>query len=83
MIDAELLANLDRLHTTPLGTERVRRNLSAQIGDVAAWCRACLAEPDAESSRRGKNWYAAAKGVLWTINARSHTIITAHPIPGK
>ena len=78
MIDAELSAHLDKLHTTPLGAERIRRNLSANVDDVAAWCRESLASPEAGAERRGKNWYAAAGGVLWTINARSYTIITAH-----
>ena len=79
MIDGELAVHLDRLHTTPLGAERVRRNLSADVEDVAAWCRQSLASPEAEAHRVGKNWYASAEGVLWTINARSYTIITAHP----
>ena len=80
MIDGELSAHLDRLHTTPLGAERIRRNLSADVGDVAAWCRQRLASPDAEAHRKGKNWYADAEGVRWTIHARSFTIITAHPL---
>ena len=35
----ELTAQLHRLHTTPLGAERVRRNLQIEAEDVAAWCR--------------------------------------------
>ena len=33
----ELLKNLDRLHTTELGNERIRRNCQIQDQDVVAW----------------------------------------------
>ena len=34
-----LIANLPKLHTTPLGAERIRRNLALTDADVMAWCR--------------------------------------------
>lgn len=37
-----LIANLDRLHTTPQGAARIRRNLSLGEQEPVAWCpRAC------------------------------------------
>lgn len=74
-----LLAGLDRLHTTPMGADRIRRNLSLEVPDVAAWCRDAIAAPGTAILRRGKNWYAMAAGCTITVNARSFTIITAHP----
>ncbi len=73
-----LLNELQRLHTTPLGEERIRRNLSLQCGDVTAWCRELICAQDAVVSRQGKNWYICLDGVILTVNARSLTIITAH-----
>jgi len=32
----DLLSNLDRIHTTPLGNERIRRNLDLEISDAVA-----------------------------------------------
>ena len=37
----ELLQNLDKLHTTLMGVDRIRRNLvfGEGIPDVVAWCK--------------------------------------------
>lgn len=75
---SELLRQLDRLHTTVLGAERVRRNLSLAAEDVAAWCAERIQRPDSAITRRGKNWYILAGEDEITVNARSLTIITAH-----
>ena len=77
---SELLQNLDKLHTTPMGVERIRRNLSlgTEISDVVAWCRAKIDSPDAGITRKGKNWYCTVDGGIITVNAYSFTIITAH-----
>ena len=38
--DDELLKNLDKLHTTELGVERIKRNLFLDTDDVVVWCKA-------------------------------------------
>lgn len=73
-----LLARLDRLHTTALGAERVRRNLSLGDVDAVEWCRARILDPGAVLERRGKNWYVTVGDCIITVNARSLTVITAH-----
>lgn len=35
----ELLQNLNKLHTTKLGVERIKRNLSLDTEDVVHWCK--------------------------------------------
>lgn len=77
-----LIANLDKLHTTDLGAERIKRNLNLQVDDVVLWCKESVKEADI-IIRKGKNWYAYRSGVVITINAHSNTIITAHPINAK
>lgn len=74
-----LLGNLDKLHTTSLGAERIRRNLKLTTNDIVGWCIDAIAEPDARISRKGKNWYVYIRRCVITVNAHSYTIITAHP----
>jgi len=35
----ELLANLDKIHTTELGIVRIKRNLSLDTDDIVLWCK--------------------------------------------
>ena len=73
----DLLKNMDKIHTTELGTERIKRNLSLDDGDVAAWCRHKIKKSN-KIIRKGKNWYVYTGDSVITINAHSYTIITAH-----
>jgi hypothetical protein len=52
-----LKENLDKLHTTNLGIERIKRNLSLDIDDVVSWCKSKIKSPKALINRKGKNWY--------------------------
>lgn len=75
----ELLENIEKLHTTPMGIDRIRRNLRlGGVKDVVEWCRQKILNPDAIISRQGKNWYIRIDGCEITVNAYSFTIITAH-----
>ncbi len=75
----ELSINPDKLHTTELGAERIKRNLNLQIDDIVLWCKESVKQADI-IIRWGKNFYVYRSGVAITINAKSNTIITAHPI---
>lgn len=74
----DLLKNLDRLHTTELGIERIGRNLSLNGTEVMEWCRERIKSPEAAFTKIGKNWYVREGGFCITVNAGSYTIITAH-----
>jgi len=78
----ELLQNLDKLHTTKLGVERIKRNLALDTDHIVEWCRAKIGLPDALITRKGKNWYVHAENSIITVNAYSYTIITAHKKKG-
>lgn len=73
-----LLNNLDKLHTTILGVERIKKNLDLKVDDVVAWCTSALRDKRCVIYRRGKNWYVNIDSMRITINAHSYTIITAH-----
>ena len=76
----ELLENIEKLHTTPMGVERIRRNLElgGDVKDFVAFCRQKILNPTAFITRQGKNWYIKIDGFIITVNAYSYTIITAH-----
>lgn len=76
--DEGLLANLDRLHTTELGIERIRKNLSLETENVIDWCKTKINSSAAVITKSGKNWYVNVDGCIITVNAHSYTIITAH-----
>lgn len=80
--DNELLKNLDTLHTTELGVERIKRNVSLDTADVVDWCKNKINSANAVITRRGKNWYVNVDGFIITVNAYSYTIITAHKAVG-
>ncbi len=76
----ELLENIEKLHTTPMGVDRIRRNLALgdNVKDVVAWCRQKILDTNADITRQGKNWYVKINGCEITVNAYSFTIITVH-----
>ncbi len=77
-MDNILIDNLDRVHTTDMGVDRIRRNLSPGDIDVVAWCKGKILDPNAVIDRQGKNWYVHIDGCVITVNASSYTIITCH-----
>ena len=75
---SKLILNIDELHSTDLGIERIKRNLSLDVDDVVTWCREKIQSPNVFISRNGKNWYIDVENCKITVNAYSYTIITAH-----
>jgi len=78
----DLTQNIDKLHTTQMGADRIKRNLNLQIDDVVSWCKEAVKQADVIIGR-GKNWYVYGGGVVITINVHSYTVITAHKINAK
>ena len=74
----ELLVNIEKVHTTDMGANRIRRNLGLVDSDVVMWCKSKILDEGADITRQGKNWYVRIEGCVITVNASSYTIITAH-----
>lgn len=74
----ELIRNINKLHSTELGIQRIKKNLFLDTEDVIGWCKEKIVLPTAEITRKGKNWYVMVDGCIITVNAYSYTIITAH-----
>ena len=76
----ELLHNIEKVHTTDLGVEKKKKNLSLSNVDVVEWCKDKILDKNALITRQGKNWYVLIDNIKITVNAHSYTIITVHKI---
>lgn len=75
-----LLSNIDKIHTTKMGIDRIKKNLKIDTDDVVQYCKNKIVEKDCNIYHRGKNWYCEIDDIKITINLHSYTIITAHRI---
>ncbi len=75
-----LIENIDKLHTTVLGVDRIKKNLQIETYDIVQWCRIQTLDKNAKIKRLGKNGYITVSNCRITVNAHSYTIITAHKI---
>lgn len=73
-----LLSNLNRIHTTPLGIERIKKNLKTDCDDVVGFCKAKISDNNCSIYKIRKNSYCEIDNIKITVNSHSFTIITAH-----
>ena len=73
-----LLDNIDKIHTTEMGSNRIKRNLKIDTADVVEYCVNKVLAPNCNIYKQGKNWYCEVENIRITINSYSYTIITAH-----
>lgn len=74
--------DVQKLHTTLLGEERIKRNLNfegCEVDIVKLMCDMIL-DDSSKFERKGKNWYVTSGHCRITVNSSSLTIITAHRI---
>lgn len=74
----ELLRNLDKVHTTEMGVDRIKRNIEVDVDDIVSYCIDKIKQDNAVIEKKGKNYYVNVDGIIITVNASSYTIITAH-----
>lgn len=74
-----LLNNIDKIHTTKMGIDRIKNNLNI-VCDVVEYCINIIKNNKCNIIRKGKNYYCELDNIIITINAYSYTIITAHLI---
>lgn len=73
-----LLTNIDKIHTTEMGIDRIKKNLKLNMDDVVVYCKEKMLDSNCNIYKRGKNWYCEIDNIRITVNAYSYTIITAH-----
>lgn len=73
-----LLLNIDKIHTTLLGEERIRKNINIDNNNVVDYLKSKIVSKKCKRYKKGKNWYCEIDNIIITINSCSYTIITAH-----
>lgn len=73
-----LIKNIEKLHTTEKGIERIKKNLNIYPNDVVSYLKEKILYCNCKMYKTGKNWYVLVDNIKITINSYSFTIITAH-----
>lgn len=73
-----LLDNINKVHTTEMGINRIIKNLKLNTNDVVEYCKNKVLDKNYNIYKQGKNWYCEIENIIITINSYSYTIITAH-----
>ncbi len=75
-----LLSNIDKVHTTEMGIDRIKKNLKIDAKDIVRYCKNKILDKNCNIYKQGKNWYCEMDNIRITVNSYSYTIITAHVI---
>lgn len=75
-----LLSNMDKIHTTVMGINRIKKNLKLDTEDVVIYCKNKILDKKCNIYKQEKNWYCEIDNIKITINSYNYTIITAHII---
>ena len=75
----ELQLNINKIHTTELGINRIKNNLNID-DNVVEYCKNKILDKNTKLYKKGKNWYCEIDNIRITINSYNYTIITAHII---
>ena len=73
-----LLDNINKVHTTEMGINRIIKNLKLNTNDAVEYCKNKVLDKNCNIYKQGKNWYCEIENIIITINSYSYTIITAH-----
>lgn len=73
-----LLNNIEKIHTTVMGANRIKKNLNLEIDNVVEYCQNKVLDKNCNIYKKGKNWYCEIDNIIITINSYSYTVITAH-----
>ena len=71
----DLLNNTDKIHTTKLGLERIKKNVN--IDDIE-FIKKIVLKKDSFIYKKGKNYYCEIDNLIITINSYNYCVITAH-----
>ena len=75
-----LLKNIDKIHTTKMGIDRIKKNLELDTDDVVIYCKNIIIDNKSDVLRKGKNYYISNDKCIITVNVYTYTIITAHKL---
>lgn len=75
-----LLSNIDKIHTTELGINRIKKNININCDDIVSYIKDKIQDKNCIIYKSGKNWYCEIDNIKITINSYSYSIITVHKI---
>lgn len=67
-----LLSNIDKIHTTEMGIDRIRKNLKLNNNDVVEYCKNKIMNKNCNIYKRGKNYYREVDNIKITINSYTY-----------
>lgn len=73
-----LIRYIDEIHTTELGLERIKKNLSLGDIDIINYIKELIQNPNSKVIMKGKNLYVDIDDINITINSSNFCVITAH-----
>ena len=73
-----LYLNIDKIHTTKLGIDRIKKNLHLDKVDVVDYIKNKILDKKCEVYKEEKNYYCLIDNIKITINSYNYCIITAH-----
>ena len=73
----ELLSNINKIHTTKLGIERIKKNLEINDVDIVNSLKEKIQDDNCIILKSGKNYYCKIENIIITINSYNYCIITA------
>lgn len=74
------LSNIDKIHTTKMGFNRIKNNLKLETNNLVEYCKNKILDNNSNIYKQGKKWYCKIDNIIITINSNTYTIITAHII---
>ena len=72
--------NIDKIDTTKIGIDRIKKNLKLDTDNVVIYCKNIIIDNKSDFLRKGKNYYISNDKCIITVNAYSYTIIIAHKL---
>ena len=73
-----LLDNIDKIHTTEMGIDRIKRNLKIDTADVVEYCKNKVLDKNCNIYKQGKNWYCEVENIKITINSYRQYVMTSN-----
>ena len=73
----DLVLNINKLHTTKLGIERIKRNLNIDC-EVVEYLKRKILDKKCLIYKKGTNYYCEIDNIIITVNSYNYCIITAH-----
>ena len=52
-----LLKNIDKIHTSEMGVDRIKKNLKLENVNIVEYCKNKILDKNCNIFKKGKNWY--------------------------